>query len=137
MKRQTERKHLAEKRYKARKRAKIITIVCVAVAAVLLAGAAGFGVYVSGSDTIYPKVSVNGTDVGGMTADEAAAALSAAGWGEGDKTVTVELPLEHTLTVNAADVALRSQPGKPPTWPMTIATAAPSCRTSWPMSAAL
>ena len=104
MKRQTERKHLAEKRYKARKRAKIITIVCVAVAAVLLAGAAGFGVYVSGSDTIYPKVSVNGTDVGGMTADEAAAALSAAGWGEGDKTVTVELPLEHTLTVNAADV---------------------------------
>ena len=104
MKRQAERKHLAEKRYKARKRAKIITIVCVAVAAVLLAGAAGFGVYVSGSDTIYPKVSVNGTDVGGMTADEAAAALSAAGWGEGDKTVTVELPLEHTLTVNAADV---------------------------------
>ena len=26
------------------------------------------------------------------------------GWGEGEKTVTVELPLEHTLTVNAADV---------------------------------
>ena len=25
-------------------------------------------------------------------------------WGEGEKTVTVELPLEHTLTVNAADV---------------------------------
>ena len=104
MKRETERKHLAEKRYKARKRAKIITIVCVCVVALLLAGAAGFGVYVSGSDAIYPKVSVNGTDVGGMTVDEAAKALAAAGFGEGDKTITVALPLEHTLTVDAADV---------------------------------
>ena len=47
-------------------------------AALLLAGAAGFGVYVSGSDTIYPKVSVNGTDVGGMTQSAAADAIRAA-----------------------------------------------------------
>lgn len=104
MKRQTERKHLAEKRYKARKRAKIVTIVCVAVVALLLAGAAGFGVYVSGSDTIYPKVRLNGVEVGGMTTDEAATALTASGWGEGDKTITVELPLERTLSITAADV---------------------------------
>lgn len=104
MKRQTERKHLAEKRYKARKRAKIATIICVAVVALLLAGAAGFGVYVSGSDTIYPKVRLNGVEVGGMTTDEAATALTASGWGEGDKTITVELPLEHALSITAADV---------------------------------
>lgn len=104
MKRETERKHLAPKRKKCGNGGKIAVIVCVCVVALLLAGAAGFGVYVSGSDTIYPKVSVNGTDVGGMTAAEAASALEAAGWGEGEKTVTVELPLEHTLTVNAADV---------------------------------
>lgn len=104
MKRETERKHLAPKRKKRGNGGKIAVIVCVCVVALLLAGAAGFGVYVSGSDTIYPKVSVNGTDVGGMTASEAASALEAAGWGEGEKTVTVELPLEHTLTVNAADV---------------------------------
>ncbi len=104
MKRETERKHLAPKRKKRGNGGKTAVIVCVCVVALLLAGAAGFGVYVSGSDTIYPKVSVNGTDVGGMTAAEAASALEAAGWGEGEKTVTVELPLEHTLTVNAADV---------------------------------
>ncbi len=104
MKRETERQHLAPKRKKRGNGGKIAVIVCVCVVALLLAGAAGFGVYVSGSDTIYPKVSVNGTDVGGMTAAEAASALEAAGWGEGEKTVTVELPLEHTLTVNAADV---------------------------------
>lgn len=104
MKRETERKHLAPKRKKRGNGGKIAVIVCVCVVALLLAGAAGFGVYVSGSDTIYPKVSVNGTDVGGMTAAEAASALEAAGWGEGEKTVTVELPLEHTLAVNAADV---------------------------------
>lgn len=104
MKRETERKHLAPKRKKRGNGGKIAVIVCVCVVALLLAGAADFGVYVSGSDTIYPKVSVNGTDVGGMTAAEAASALEAAGWGEGEKTVTVELPLEHTLTVNAADV---------------------------------
>ncbi len=104
MKRQTERKHLAEKRYKARKRAKIATIICVAVVALLLAGAAGFGVYVSGSDTIYPNVKLNGVEVGGMTTDEAASALTASGWGEGDKAITVELPLEHALSITAADV---------------------------------
>lgn len=104
MKRETERKHLAPKRKKRGNGGKIAVIVCVCVVALLLAGAAGFGVYVSGSDTIYPKVSVNGTDVGGMTASEAASALEAAGWGEGEKIVTVELPLEHTLAVNAADV---------------------------------
>ena len=104
MKREPDRKLLAPKRKKRGNGGKIAVIVCVCVVALLLAGAAGFGVYVSGSDTIYPKVSVNGTDVGGMTASEAASALEAAGWGEGEKTVTVELPLEHTLTVNAADV---------------------------------
>ena len=73
MKRETERKHLAPKRKKRGNGGKIAVIVCVCVVALLLAGAAGFGVYVSGSDTIYPKVSVNGTDVGAeLTAQEAA-----------------------------------------------------------------
>ena len=57
MKRENQSKHLAPKKKRARKTAKRVTIVCVVVVALLLAGAAGFGVYVSGSDTIYPKVS--------------------------------------------------------------------------------
>ncbi|MFR5781524.1 MAG: hypothetical protein ACLUEK_06640 [Oscillospiraceae bacterium] len=78
MKRENQSKHLAEKR--ARNTPKRVTIVCVVVVALLLAGAAGFGVYVS-VRTPYPKVSVNGTDVGGMTAAQAADALTAAaGW---------------------------------------------------------
>lgn len=104
MKRENQSKHLAPKKRRARNTAKYVTIICVVVVALLMAGAAGFGIYVSGSDTIYPKVSVNGVDVGGMTAAEAADALTAAGWGEGDKTVTVDLPLVHTLSVSAADV---------------------------------
>ena len=96
MKKEAEHKHLAPKKKRAGNTAKKVTIICVVVVALLMAGAAGFGIYVSGSDTIYPKVSLNGTDLGGMTVSEAADALTAAGWGEGDKTITVELPLEHT-----------------------------------------
>ena len=54
MKRENQSKHLAPKKRRARNTAKRVTIVCVVVVALLLAGAAGFGVYVSGSDTIYP-----------------------------------------------------------------------------------
>lgn len=104
MKKEAERKHLAPKKKRAGSTAKKVTIICVVVVALLMAGAAGFGVYVSGSDTIYPKVSVNGTDVSGLTVDAAAQTLTAAGWGEGDKTITVALPLEHTLSVTAEQV---------------------------------
>ena len=104
MKKEAEHKHLAPKKKRAGNTAKKVTIICVVVVALLMAGAAGFGIYVSGSDTIYPKVSLNGTDLGGMTVSEAADALTAAGWGEGDKTITVELPLEHTLSVTAEQV---------------------------------
>ncbi len=104
MKKEAEHRHLAPKKKRAGNTAKKVTIICVVVVALLLAGAAGFGIYVSGSDTIYPNVSLNGTDLGGMTVSEAADALTAAGWGEGDKTITVELPLEHTLSVTAEQV---------------------------------
>ena len=104
MKKEAEHKHLAPKKKRAGNTAKKVTLICVVVFALLMAGAAGFGIYVSGSDTIYPKVSLNGTDLGGMTVSEAADALTAAGWSEGDKTITVELPLEHTLSVTAEQV---------------------------------
>ena len=96
MKKEAEHKHLAPKKKRAGNTAKKVTIICVVVVALLMAGAAGFGIYVSGSDTIYPKVSLNGTDLGGMTVSEAADALTAAGWGEGDKTITVELEQRST-----------------------------------------
>ena len=76
MKKEAEHKHLAPKKKRAGNTAKKVTIICVVVVALLMAGAAGFGIYVSGSDTIYPKVSLNGTDLGGMTVSEAADAQS-------------------------------------------------------------
>lgn len=83
--------------------AKKAVIITVCVLAVLIAGVTGFGVYVSGTDTIYPNVTLGGVNLGGMTLTEAAYELSSSGWGEGGETVTVALPMDHTLTVDAAE----------------------------------
>ena len=90
----------APKRRSGSKKAIIITV---SVLVVLLAALSGFGIYVSGSDTIYPNVTLGGVDLGGMTLTEATYELSNSGWGSGDESVTVQLPMEHTLTVTAAE----------------------------------
>ncbi|MEG1316066.1 MAG: hypothetical protein RSC86_01685, partial [Oscillospiraceae bacterium] len=62
------------------------------------------GAYANGSDTIFPKVSYEGTDLGGMTAAEAADALVKAKVGDGeDKTLVVSLPASCKLEVSAKE----------------------------------
>lgn len=81
--------------------------------ALLLAVVAILGVYMSQAkkvarlDTIYPNISVNGVQIGGMTVAEAAAALEAGGADAyEDASVTVLLPLDNKLTVTAEELGL-------------------------------
>ena len=68
------------------------------------------GVYVRRSYTVYPNVSVNGVDVGGMTLREAELALDAAPafHQDPDASVTVELPGETSVTLTASEAGLSS-----------------------------
>ena len=78
-------------------------IIALAVVAALLAAAAGAGVYISRMDTIYPKTSLDGIDLGGLTRPEAAQALRDAGWERTGGEVTLLFPAENSLTVTAAE----------------------------------
>ena len=78
-------------------------IICACVLAALAIGVTAFAAYVAGTDTIYPNITVGGVDVGGMTLTEAAYELEVSGWTNENETVTVALPMEHTLTVTAAE----------------------------------
>ena len=79
----------------------VIAVCC--VLAVLVLGAAGFCFYVAGCDTIYPNVTLGGVELGGLGVTEAAYELETSGWSNEGETVTVELPMEHTLSVSAAE----------------------------------
>ena len=87
---------------RGRRKLKIALISCACALAALLLGVTGFAAYVAGTDSIYPNVTLAGVDLGGMTLAEAAYELESSGWSEGEEAVTVELPMEHTLTVEAA-----------------------------------
>ncbi len=68
--------------------------------------------YVSGMDTIFPKVNVDGVDVGGMTLREAELVLAGSGSEPaGNTTVTVELPMDCVFTVTSDDAGLGSDGG--------------------------
>lgn len=82
--------------------ARTAIIAAAAALAVLLAGFAGFGIYVTNTDTVFPGVRVGGVLVGGLTENQAADALSAAGW-DGNGSVSVALPLDHVITVTAEE----------------------------------
>ena len=93
--------------------------VILAVVAVLLAAVVAVMAYTAVSlgklaklDTIYPNVSVNGIDVGGLTEEEAAEKIRQAGTG-GDNAaaVTVIFPKDQTLTVTADQLGLSSDAG--------------------------
>lgn len=85
-----------------RGRRAVITILI--IVAVLAAATAGAGIYVTNMDTIFPKVRVDGRDVGSLTCEQALAKLQEAGWDDGaDKAVTVSLPLGEKLTVTAGE----------------------------------
>ncbi|MBR1659161.1 MAG: peptidoglycan binding domain-containing protein, partial [Oscillospiraceae bacterium] len=86
-------------------RGRIALIAALAVAGVIAAGAAAGVAYVNRVNTIFPNVSVDGLDIGGLTLSETAAKLSENGYGDlSGKEVSVELPLDYTLTVSAEDV---------------------------------
>ncbi|MBR1658918.1 MAG: hypothetical protein IJ705_01205, partial [Oscillospiraceae bacterium] len=80
-------------------------IALLAVAAVLLAGAAAGMLYVDHLQTIFPNVRVDGIDIGGKTLAETAEILTAHGYGDvGDQAVTVTLPAGCSLTLKSSEV---------------------------------
>lgn len=81
------------------------------VLVVLAASAAGFVYYTATLDTIYPNVLLDGVSVGGATPEAAVLMLQSRGMeGYGGKTVTVELPMKESLTVQAEQVGLGGTP---------------------------
>ena len=87
-------------------RKKPVGLLIAAVAgAVLIAGAAAGVLWVNGVETIFPNVTVDGIDIGGLSLRETAETLNAHGYGDlSGKTVSVKLPTDYTLTVSAEDV---------------------------------
>lgn len=78
----------------------IVAVVVAALCVVLLAGS----LIVANRDTIFPKVTVNGTDVAGMTQEQAAEAIRTAGWDDPDAAVlTIVFPGEETFAVSARE----------------------------------
>ena len=80
---------------------------------VLLAAAGGwffvnaYGDRVAAMDTIYPNVTVNGVDLGGLTVTQAMDRLAAAGADPyRGKSLTVHFPLDRDMTVTAAELGL-------------------------------
>ncbi len=68
--------------------------------------------YVSGMDTIFPRVTVNGTEVGGMTEREAQLVLAGSeSTPDENVSVTVELPMDCSFTVTGADAGFESSSG--------------------------
>ena len=62
------------------KHIKIAAIVFASVFVLLISAAAIGGYIVTGSDTNYPNVRINGIDVGGLTKEQTLAALDEQGW---------------------------------------------------------
>lgn len=93
-------------------RAKVWLIVLAVLLTAAFVGAGGYMLAlnrVASLDTIYPNITVNDIEVGGLTVEEAAQKLLDAGADPyQEKSVTVKLPLEKTLTVTAEELGLSS-----------------------------
>lgn len=82
---------------------KKIALICVAVVLVLVIGFVGYALTLHNSGAIFKGVHVAGVDVGGMTKDEAVAAVQeAVSTTYGTSTLTVKLP-DRTLSFEPAD----------------------------------
>ncbi len=89
----------------AKGRARAVLIVCLVLLAVLVALAAAGISHVSRMETIFPNVSIDGLDIGGLTLAETAEKLTGNGYGSTEEEIlTVALPADYTLTVSVADV---------------------------------
>lgn len=87
------------------KKLRITVIVSAIVVAVLFAAAAAGVYYVSTIDEIYPNVSLDGHELGGLTATQAAALLDEKGYSSQEgKELTVHLPLDVSLVISANEV---------------------------------
>lgn len=82
----------------------IVLGVAAALILMLTALTVGVGMFVKDMTTIYPKISVMGVNIGGMTVEEAEAALNAANVGNmADVAITLEMP-GGQLELTYADV---------------------------------
>ncbi|MCD8065956.1 MAG: VanW family protein [Oscillospiraceae bacterium] len=72
----------------------------------LVIGCAAGAVAVRNIDTFYPKVTVDGIDIGGMSLTEAVAAVNDVYSESADNSVTVLLPMDNTLVVTAEDAGV-------------------------------
>ncbi|MEA4895289.1 MAG: VanW family protein [Oscillospiraceae bacterium] len=82
---------------------KIIVSIAIALA-VIFAGFAGMGIYANSLETIFPNVSMEGTDLSSMTSSEAADALIANNVGtDDDRILTVSLPAGCELSISGKD----------------------------------
>lgn len=94
----------------------LIVLIIILIVLVALAGGGLYGAYrVSQLDTNYPGLSINGINVGGLTREETASALDAAGWSEristpltvttlGGQSFTVD-PLKSGVLQPASEIA--------------------------------
>ena len=99
-----------EKKQKAAraKHIKIAAIVIAAVLVLIISAAAIGGYIVTGSDTNYPNVRINGIDVGGMTKEQTLAALDMQGWDDiVDKTLVVTLPAKVSFKVDYVTAGMK------------------------------
>ena len=79
-------------------------IIIAAVVVVLCLAAGLLGAYANGLETVYPNVSMEGTDLSGMTQEQAADALSKGGIGAADdRALRVTLPADCELIISAKD----------------------------------
>ena len=78
---------------------------------VLVMACAGFVYYTATLDTIYPNVLLDGLSVGGATPEAAEMLLQSRGLeGYGGKSITVNLPMGESLTVQAEQLGLGGTP---------------------------
>ena len=99
----TEKKARAPRANRQRaSRAKVGLIAAALVVGLLAVATVGMCGYAHFNKDVYPKVRVDGLLLGGMSGEEAAQALRAAGLVQTeDKTLTVHLPQDNTLTLSA------------------------------------
>lgn len=82
----------------------IVCVILLLLTALVVTGA----VLVHRVDTIYPGVTIDGTDLSGMTRNEARDTLLTQGHERYDRfTVTAHLPLGNTLAMSSADAGMR------------------------------
>lgn len=94
--------HKSRKNEKSRKN-KAVTAVSIVVGVLILTFCL-MGAYANGLDTVYENVSMEGVELGGLTAEEAATALTNSNFGaEGDKELDVTLPAGVELTISASE----------------------------------